>query len=295
MISDVHRSEAAPPAEARPPEPRGGAPPIYDSARRQDPFWEELIEAWRYRALVVQLVDRDVKVRYKRSLLGVAWTMVNPLITMGVLTIVFSHLFRFDVPNYPVYMLSANVLWLFFSQSTVSAMNQLMAGGALLTRIYVPRTLFGLAAVGTGLVNLVLSLVPLAAIVLLTGWPITPAVVWIVPAMVLASLFTLGIGLLLSSLAVLFPDVKEMYEALLPAWFFLTPVMYPASILPEGYREWLALNPMVYLVDAFRTPLYAGTAPSLETLLAAAVAAVVTLVVGWAVFTARADQMVYRL
>lgn len=294
MVGDLQREAAALPSAASPP-PAGSPPPIYDSARRQAPFWEELIEAWRYRALIAQLVERDVKVRYKRSLLGVAWTMINPLITMVVLTIVFSHLFRFDVPNYPVYMLSGNVLWLFFAQSTVSAMNQLMAGGSLLTRIYVPRTLFGLAAVGTGLVNLLLSLVPLAAIMLATGWPVTPAVVWLVPAIVLAALFTLGIGLLLSSLAVLYPDVKEMYEALLPAWFFLTPVMYPVSILPEGYREWLALNPMLYLLDVFRTPLYAGTAPAPEALLAATVAAGALLIIGWAVFTARADQIAYRL
>ncbi|MBX5490698.1 MAG: ABC transporter permease [Chloroflexi bacterium] len=297
MIGDLDSRTTAQgaPGGGAPPAPASGPAKVYDSARRQDPFWEELIEAWRYRALVAQLVDRDVKLRYKRSILGVAWTMINPLLTMLVLTFVFSHLFRFDVPNYPVYMLSANLLWVFFSQSTTAAMNQLMTGGVLLTRIYVPRTLFGLAAVGTGLVNLVLSLLPMAAIMLITGAPITPAVVWLIPVMVLAALFALGIGLLLSSLAVIFPDVKEMYEALLPAWFFLTPVMYPASILPEGYREWLALNPMVYLVESFRAPLYAGSPPAPEMLFSAAVAAAVTVVIGWAVFTARADQMAYRL
>ena len=101
-----------------------GPEPIYDSARRPLPFWEELVEAWRYRDMVVQLVARDMKVRYKRSVLGIAWTMLNPLMMMVVLTLVFSHLFRVALPHYPIYVLSAMVLWNFFAQSTTAAMIQ---------------------------------------------------------------------------------------------------------------------------------------------------------------------------
>src|SRR5438093_12357629 len=125
---------------------RGGPEPIYDSARRPLPFWEELCEAWRYRDMVVQLVARDMKVRYKRSVLGIAWTMLNPLMMMVVLTLVFSHLFRVTLPHYPIYVLSAMVLWNFFAQSTTVAMSQLVWGGALLPRIYMPRPTCALGA-----------------------------------------------------------------------------------------------------------------------------------------------------
>ena len=128
----------------------GGAPsvppPVYDSANRPHPFWEELREIWRYRNLATQFVGRDIKTRYKRSFLGMAWTMLNPLLMMIVLTLVFSHLFRFELPRYPVYLLSALVLWNFFAQSTTAAMSQLVWGGALLTRIYMPRTIFAISS-----------------------------------------------------------------------------------------------------------------------------------------------------
>ena len=272
-----------------------GSEPIYDSARRPLPFWEELVEAWRYRDMVVQLVARDMKVRYKRSVLGVAWTMLNPLMMMVVLTLVFSHLFRVALPHYPIYVLSAMVLWNFFAQSTTAAMSQLVWGGTLLTRIYMPRTVFALAAVGTGLVNLVLSLVPLAAIMLATGVPLRPALAWLPILILLTAMFALGVGLLLSALAVSFPDVVDMYQIVLSAWYFLTPLLYPKTILPEAYHWWFNLNPMYHLVEAFRAPIYAGWPAGPHTLMAATAASCVALILGWVVFTARADEIVYRL
>ena len=268
---------------------------VYDSARRRSPFWEEFLELWTYRDLVFQLVARDIKVRYKRSVLGVAWTMLNPLMMMVVLTLVFSHLFRFDVAHYPVYLLSAMVLWNFFAQSTTAAMSQLVWGGALITRIYVPRTVFAFSAVGTGLVNLFLALVPLLAIMVATGVPLTSSLIWVPLAVFLAAMFTLGIGLLLSCFAVSFPDVVDMYQIVLSAWYFLTPVVYPKTILPADYAWWLNLNPMYHLIEAFRAPIYVGSPASPHTLIAAGAAAVCTLLLGWWVFTSRADEIAYQL
>ena len=275
--------------------PERRSAPVYDSDERPPAFWEELLQAWSYRELVVQLVVRDVKVRYKRSMLGVAWTMLNPLLMMVVLTLVFSHLWRFEVPKYPVYLLSAMVLWTFFAQSTTAAMSQLLWGGALLNTIYVPRAAFALAAIGTGLVNLVLSLLPLAVIMVATGVPLTPALLWLPVPITLTAMFALGVGLLLSAIAVGFRDVVDMYQILLTAWYFLTPIIYPLTILPEADHWWLSLNPMYYLVDAFRAPIYDGSIGATATLLAAAAVAVGALLTGWWVFAARTDEIGYRL
>ena len=154
-------------------------------------------EIVRYRSLLRDLVARDLKVRYKRSILGVAWTMLNPLLMMAVLTFVFSQLFRADVRHYAVYLLSAQLIWTFLAQTTTQAMNHLAWGSALITKIYLPRSVFAVSQVGTGLVNLVLALVPLFLITLLTGAPVTWAVLWLPVSMLLMACFALGVGLLL--------------------------------------------------------------------------------------------------
>jgi len=268
---------------------------VYDSARRPPPYWEELTALWAYRDLVRQLVSRDIKVRYKRSVLGVAWTMLNPLLMMLVLTLVFSYLFRWDLPRYPVYLLSGIILWNFFAQTTTLAAQYLVWGGSLLTRIYVPRTVFAVSALGTGLVNLLLALIPLGLIMIVTGAPFYPTLVLLPLAILLAAAFTLGVSLLLSSIAVLLPDIIDMYQVILTAWYFLTPIFYPEKIFPAEYGLWLKLNPMRHFVAAFRGPIYFGTFLSAEGLLATAALAVGTLALGWLTFTARADKIIYRL
>jgi ABC-type polysaccharide/polyol phosphate export permease len=273
----------------------GPAHSIYDSTRRPIPWREELIEAWRYRDLILQLVQRDIRTRYKRSVFGIAWTMLNPLLMMIVLTLVFSHLFRFDLRDYPVYLLSAQILWTFIAQTTTAAMSQLLWGGALLTKIYVPRTVFAFAAVGTGLVNLVISIVPLLLIAIAIQAPLGPSLLLLPIPILLAAGFALGLGLLLSTIAIVFPDVVEMYQVLLTAWYFVTPIMYPKTIIPEDYRWLLNLNPAYHLVEAFRAPVYAASSAGPNTIAAAGIVSIATLVIGWIVFTSRADEIPYQL
>ncbi len=141
---------------------------IYDSQRRRHPAVDELREAYRYRYLILQLVRRDILTRYKRSVLGVAWTLLNPLGMMLVLTIAFSQVFKFDVEGYPTYVLSGLLPWTFFSQTTTAAMTNLIWGGDILNRIYIPRASFAIAAMGTGLVNILISTVPLLIVMLLS-------------------------------------------------------------------------------------------------------------------------------
>lgn len=268
---------------------------IYDSDRRAPPMVEELIQAIRYRDLIRQLVRRDVLTRYKRSLLGVAWTMLNPLGMMIVLAVVFSNLFH-TTRAYPVYLLSGIIAWTFMAQTTTSAMTQLTWGGVLLHRIYLPRTTFAIASVGTGLVNLVLSLVPFGLVMAFSGSPLRPAVLVLPVSILLLALFALGLGLLISSLAVYFPDVAEMYQIVLLAWMYLTPIIYPESIVPPAHRWWmLDLNPMYHLLQVFRLPLYEGSWPGLARLALAAAIALVTVAIGWTVFTRRADEFAYRI
>ncbi len=268
---------------------------IYDSAQRPPAMIEELSEIWRYRDLLVQLVARNVKIRYKRSVLGIGWTMLNPLLIMIILTLVFSNLFRVAIEHYSVYILSALVIWNFFSQTTTMAMSELVWGGGLFHRIYIPRTIFALSAVGTGIVNLIFALVPLAIIMLATGVPLSPTLTFLPIPILLTALFALGVGLLLSVLAAQFSDVVEVYQIVLTAWMYLTPIFYPLEIIPEQYRWLFNLNPMYHMLETFRLPIYAGTLPGLGRLFIAAFIAVVTLAIGWASFTKKVDEFAYRI
>jgi ABC-type polysaccharide/polyol phosphate export permease len=161
--------------------------PVYDSGIKRSKAVEEFVEAYRYRHLIAQLIRRDVLTRYKRSALGVAWTMLNPLGMMLVLTIAFSQLFG-GTRAYPAYVLSGLIAWNFFSQTTTAGMNQMVWGGGLLSRIYIPRTVFVLSSIGTGIVNLLLSMVPLIIVLLITGTPIQS----IIPESLRVWLFTLN-------------------------------------------------------------------------------------------------------
>ena len=270
------------------------AKPISDSATHALPALSELREIRRYRFLLFQLIRRDLVARYKRSILGVAWTMLNPLGTMLIMTFVFSNLFK-SVESYPVYILSGLVVWNFFSQGTNAAMVGLIWGGSLMQRIYLPRTIFGVSAIGTALVNLLIALIPLTLVMLITGTPIPLTVLFLPVSILLLTAFTLGFGLLLSALAIYFPDVEEMYQILLTAWMYLTPIIYPEEIIPERFLSLYRLNPMYWMVKLFRLPIYYGRIPTIAEIAPALAWATGFLIVGWLFFTSKSDEYAYRV
>ncbi len=234
----------------------------------------------RYRDLVLALVARDLKVRYRRSVIGFLWTMLQPLLTMLVLMVVFSTAFRFDVPGYPVYALAGIVFWNFFQQSVVTAMQSLRGNAQLLLKVPVPRAVFPLATVLAGVVNLALALVPLLAIACLTGHA-PGASLWFLPfAIVLAALFTLGVGLVLAPLAVFFYDIVEMVGVVLTTVMYLTPVFYPVEIVPARFRWLVALNPVRHVLQVFRDPIYAGHVAPAGELVVGTLLAIATLAAG---------------
>jgi ABC-type polysaccharide/polyol phosphate export permease len=270
--------------------------PLYDSSLKRSTALEELQEIFRYRNLVMQFIRRDILTRYKRSVLGVAWTMLTPLGTMLVLTLVFSQAFGIHQPGYAAYILSGLIAWTFFAQTTHAATVHLIWGGTLLNRIYVPRTVFAISAIGTGLVNLILSMIPLLLVMLITRVPIRWTIVFVPIPMLFLAMFALGVGLILSAIAVYFADVTEMYQVVLTAWLYISPIIWTESQLPDNFIPIiLRLNPMYYLINLFRAPFYGGTIPSWTLLGISAGLASVTLVIGWFFFASKADEFAYRV
>jgi len=268
--------------------------PYYDSAQLVPHALQELKEAFKYRYLLFQLVRRDLLTRYKRSFLGVAWTMLNPLGTMIILSVVFSRIFG-QTATYPAFVLTGLMAWNFFFQATNQAMSSLVWGGGLLQRIYIPRSSFGLSAIGSGLVNLALSFVPLVLVMLVVGAPMRTTILFLPVSTFFLACFALGVGLGLSTLAVYFPDVAEMYAVLLTAWMYLTPIIYPENIIPANYQWLIHINPMYYLVKLWRLPLYDGKWPAWGDIWPAAAIGIVTLLVGWFIFTSKSDEFAYRV
>ena len=268
---------------------------IYDSAQRKHPAIEELSALFQYRDLIFQLTRRDIVARYKRSVLGVAWTMLNPLGIMIVMTVVFSNIFS-RVESYPAYLLTGLVCWTTFQQSTGVAMNSTVWGSKLLEQIYMPRTSFVISTIFASMINFVLELIPLFLIMLITGLPIRWTAALLPFAMLLLGAFSLGFGFLLSTLAVFFPDVAEFYPVLLRAWMYLTPIIVPVDILENVLNGWiLRLNPLHHIIKIFRSLLYYGTLPSPLEWGIAIMASLGVLILGWYFFCIKADKFSYHV
>jgi ABC-2 type transport system permease protein len=266
----------------------------YDSSHRGPLAIEELLGIFHYRELIFQLIRRDVIARYKRSAFGIAWTMLNPLGMMLILTFVFSNLFH-AIEGYPIYLLSGLIAWNFFSQTTTASLIQNVWGGSLLHKIYLPRVSFTISSIGTGIVNLLLSIIPLFIIMIITGYPFHITLLFLPISIIVLAAFALGIGLLFSTFALYFPDVVEMYQIAITAWMYITPIIYPIEIIPEPQRQILInINPMFYIIEIFRQPVYDGKLPSVEVMIIATSTALISLIIGWLVFSWKANEFTYR-
>lgn len=263
---------------------------LYDSSRTGFRFVEEARELWQYRHLVRELVVRDIKVRYKRSALGVGWTMLSPLLQMLALTFAFSAVMRMQIANYPVFFLAGSLFWTFFSQATGHAANLTIDAQEVTKRISVPRSAFVAAAVGGAMLNLVLSLVPLLLIAVGTGHRIHATWLFLPVSIFIGACFTAGVALVIFTLASRFIDARDTWLVLLQPLFFVTPIAYTREILPARLQVFVRYNPMTYLVEVFRAPLYDGWLPGPNTLAFAALAALSSLVVGWAFYSSRIES-----
>jgi len=269
---------------------------VYDSAKRPHPAIEEAQELVRFWDLVLQWSRRNIKLRYKRSILGVLWTLLEPLMLMTILTIVFSQVFRFEAGDYPypLYILSGLLLFDFFNRSTLQIVEETVASLGLASRIYVPRSAFAVATVITYLVSWAIALIPLFGIMLFLHHPLSWALVTIPLGMLITALFALGAGLLVATLGAFFHDVKLTYQVLLTGWLYATPIIYPLEIVPPQFQKYFLLNPLYHLVVLVRDPVILGRVAPVENWLAAIGFSLASLAVGWWVFATQRSVFDYR-
>lgn len=249
----------------------------------------------KYGFLIRQLVARDFKVKYKRSVLGVFWSFLNPLLTMVVQYLVFSNLFRFDLPYYQAYLMIGIVFFNFFSESTGMALGSIVGNAGLITKVYVPKYIYPLTRVLSTLVNLTISLIPLLLVTLLSGCIPTKAYFLVLFVLLCLTVFCLGIGMLLSAAMVFFRDIQFLWGVLSMIWMYLTPIFYPASILPESIAWVLDVNPMYYFITFARICFMDGVSPEPIVYVRCALMALGTLLVGALVFRKSQDRFVLYL
>ena len=215
--------------------------------------FEHLHTLLKYRELLFQLVSRDIKLKYRRSILGYFWSVLNPLLTMIVMVIVFSNLFSPDIQYFPIYLLIGNMLFTFMSNATTRALTSVIYNAGLLKKVFVPKYIFTLATVTSELITFFFSLGALLIVILFTGTPVTIRIVLIIIPIIQLYVFCIGMGLFLAQATVFFRDVVYIWSVFTSAWMFLSAIFYPVSILP-GKLQYLVThyNPMYFYVAMFR-------------------------------------------
>jgi ABC-2 type transport system permease protein len=250
---------------------------------------------YRYEFLIKQLVSRDFKTKYRRSVLGVFWSFLNPLLTMMVQYVVFSTLFRSSIPHYPVYLLSGIVLYNFFSEVTSVGMTSITSNASLITKVYVPKYIYPLTRMLSSTINVALSLIPLFIVAIATG--VYPALSWLLMVFNLLCMmsFSLGISYILSTLMVYFRDTQFLWSVVSMIWMYCTPIFYPESIIPSQFKLIYHMNPLYQLISFARTALIDGVSPGPKSYLICLLVAILPLVIGVWIFNRNEKNFVLYL
>ena len=254
----------------------------------------------KYRALIDQLVMRDIKTKYRRSILGLLWTVLNPLLMMTVLSIVFSYFFsRYgDIENFPVYLLCGQVIFNFFNESTSIAMGSIVHSGELIKKVYVPKYLFPITKVMSSGVNLLASMLALVIVMAVTRARVTPTVLLAVVPLLYVLVFSTGVSLFLSAAAVSFRDLMHLYSVITTAWMYLTPVIYPMNILDNAPR-WVVFiinaNPLTAFIKIFRSVVLDGVIAPAYLHIQSIVWCAIALAVGSLVFKKSQDSFILKI
>jgi len=246
-----------------------------------------------YWPLLEQLVSRDIKLKYRRSFLGYIWSILNPLLTMIIMVIVFSNMFRFDIQNYPVYLIIGQTIFGFVSESTNHAMWSITGNAALLKKTYVPKYIFTISKVTSSFINTLFALGAMLLVFIVCNIQFNVYMLFIPVILLQVYVFCIGLGLLLAQGTVFFRDIQYIYSAFLTAWMYLTPVFYPISQLPERLAYLIrTYNPLYVYITQFRTIVLDGVFPASEMIIQGFGVSVIMLLIGTWSFLRNQDRFI---
>jgi len=251
----------------------------------------------KYKFLMNQMIMRDFKVKYKRSVLGVLWSLLYPVLMMGVMAIVFSQMFKFRMEgvNYLVYLMSGLIMFNYFSEASNVAMGSIVYNFSLMTKVYIPKYIFPLSKCLFVGINFLLSLIPLFIICLITHAPISGYYLLLPYAFICMFLFTLGIGLIMATISVFLRDMFYIYGILLTIWNYFTPIFYDINIIPDSIQPIFELNPIYQYITFARTILLEAKLPSFNSFLYCGVSAISICLIGCLIFKSKQDKFIYYI
>lgn len=259
----------------------------------QSKLSQYLSEFWKYRDLLILLVEKNIKLKYRRSWLGYVWSILNPLLIMVVMTVVFSTMFKRSIDNFPVYLFCGQLLFNYMNSSTSQAIFSITGNASLLKKTYVPKYLFTLARITSGLVDLLFSLGALLIVIVVTRAQITWHVLLFPFVLVQLYVFCVGLGLFLAQASVFFKDTQFIYNAVTTAWMYLSAIFYPLDSLNETLAWNIQhFNPMYFYIGQFRALIYSGTMPETYLIVSGIVAAAAMLALGMWSFLRSKDQFI---
>lgn len=257
---------------------------------------DRLKDFFHYKDLLKHLVMRDIKLKYRRSVLGYLWSVLDPLLSMIVMTIVFSTMFSRNIDNFPVYLFCGQLLFNYMKNATSQAMNSINVNGALIKKAYVPKYIFTFSKISSTLIDLLFNMIALILIMFVTRAKFSVYNLLFPFILIQLFVFCLGFGLFLAQANVFFKDVQYIYNAVMMAWIYLTPIFYPIEMLPKTVGFAIThFNPMYYYVKQFRDIFYTGTLPQIEYVIAGCVAALVLLVFGTGMFLKNQDRFILHI
>lgn len=249
----------------------------------------------KYQPLLGELVARDIKIKYRRSILGVFWTLLNPLCMMTVLSVVYSNLFKFSVDNFPLYLLCGQVVFNFYSEATTSAMGAIIGNAALIKKVYMPKYLFVVSRIISSAINLGASFCALIVVMVVTRADLNWTILFSWLPLVFLIVFSVGVGLTLAALTVKFRDIMHLYSVFITALMYLTPVIYPMNILPSWLAKIVLLNPITNIIMMFRDTIMYASLPGLANVVIAAVESLVMLAIGMYIFYKNQDEFILNI
>jgi ABC-type polysaccharide/polyol phosphate export permease len=253
------------------------------------------IDIWKSKLVFFQFVDQHITLRYRRTTLGFFWTLINPLFTMAITSIIFSMMMRIPVQNFAVFLFSGLIPWILFNNCLSQGGNVLIENEALIKKVYIPKQLLVLAKCTSLLIEAILSFVALFALAIVIGAKLTGALLFLPIAFALTFIFALGFALLMSITAVYFRDSPHIVGIALQAGYYVTPIIYPVTMVPENYRWVFTINPMFYFVQLFRLPIYENIIPSMQLVVIAFGLAFISLFLGIFTYKKFSTSLIFRL
>jgi ABC-2 type transport system permease protein len=250
-------------------------------------------DIYDYRELIWALAMKELRVRYKRSVLGFVWALLNPLLMMIVLTLVFGTIMRFSIDHYAIFLLSMLLPWTFFTQALTYSVESVVGNADLLKKVHIAKVVFPVAAVVSNIVNFLLSLIPLALLVLVLRFPLHWTWIYLPVPMLGLFLFTLGTSLFLAAINVFFRDISHIIQIILSAWFYFSPIIYSLDFIPAKHRWLFKLNPMLYVLNGFRLSIYYGLLPQRTSVAMSLACGVAAVLIGYGVFRRYQESFVF--